>query len=117
MSQLAAKYALPRELDNFIDEGFLRVLVENEAERTVRFHIPSKGVIDTRDRLTSYEVFWIHPEFNAELCHYYLDQPGDLPNFWALEDTTDVGDTFIDDLETVDDLVAWLEAMQTADVW
>jgi hypothetical protein len=117
MSQLAAKYAIPPEFDRFIDAGFLELLREGAAEKTVRFHIPSKVVIDTRDRLTAYEVFWIHPDFNAEFCHYCHERPGDLPNFWVVEDTDDVGDTCIDDLQTIDDLVMWLEAMQTADIW
>ena len=117
MSAFATKYAIPPEVDRFIDTGFLEVLAEHAAEKTVRFHIPSKSVVDTQERMTCYEVYWIHPDFNAEFCHYYHEHPGDFPNFWALEDTDSVGDTFIDDLESVDDLVAWLEAMQIADIW
>ena len=46
--------------------------------------------------ITTYSVIWIHPDFNAEYCHYYDQVPGDLPNFYAEEDTTDVGSDSID---------------------
>jgi hypothetical protein len=99
----------------FIDDGFLQVLHENPAEKTVEFHIPSKRYSDVEGRITTYSLTWIHPDFNEQFCHFYYEQPGDSPNFYVTEDTTDVGDEQVD-LETVDDLVAWLETLRVADV-
>lgn len=113
---LVAKYRIPDELVPFIDEGFLVPLSESWDEKCLRFHLPTKVVVDTRERFTSYNVIWIHPDFNAECCHYYYEELGDEPNFYVVEEITDVGDQHIDDLETLDDLVDWLESMKWADL-
>lgn len=109
MTDIAAKYNIPDEVMAFVLDGFLEVVSENEAEKTVEFHVPSKRQTDDEGRITSWSVVWIHPDFNAEFCHYYDEKPGDLPNFYVLKDTTDVGDEQVDGLDTVEDLVAWLE--------
>jgi hypothetical protein len=116
MTDIAAKYKIPAQVMEFVTDGFLEVVLEDEAKKTVEFHIPSKRRKDDEERITSYSVVWIHPDFNAEFCHYYDEKPGDLPNFYALEDTTDVGDEPIDGLDTVDDLVGWLERLHAGAV-
>lgn len=83
MSDLASTYAIPPELMQFVDSGFLEVLVEEPEKATVRFDIPSKQFTDSKGRMTCYTLFWIHPEKNAEHCWYYHETPGDLPNFWV----------------------------------
>ena len=108
MTDLAQKYDIPADIMAFVKSGFLEVVSEDEATKTVEFHIPSKRATDDEGRLASYSVIWIHPDFNAEFCHYYDQRPGDLPNFFAEEDTTDVGSDLVDGLESVDDLVGWL---------
>ena len=50
MSDLAAKYKIPPELDQFIDSGFLEFLSEKESEKTVKYHIPSIAWTDDEDR-------------------------------------------------------------------
>ncbi|MBI3462007.1 MAG: hypothetical protein HY000_02965 [Planctomycetes bacterium] len=117
MTDIASKYALPDELSSFVDDGFLEVVSEDEDRKTIEFHIPSKRVTDTEGRVTSYSLTWIHPAYNEQFCHSYAEKPGDLPNFYVLEDTTDVGDEQIDGLHTVADLVAWLENLKIADVY
>jgi hypothetical protein len=115
MPDLATNYGIPAELMAFVADGFLEVLSENEAEKTIEFHLPSKRRTDVEGRITTYSLTWIHPDFNDRFCHYYFEHPGDSPNFYVTEDTTDVGDEQLD-LETVDDLVAWLESFRSADV-
>jgi hypothetical protein len=115
MTDLAVKYRIPAEVMEFVNDGFVVFLAEDETEKTVEFHIPAKRTTDKEGRITSYSVIWIHPDFNAEFCRYYDEKPGDLPNFYIEEDTSDVGSNQIDGIDTVDDLVAWLEAMRQAD--
>ena len=45
---------------------------------------------------------------NAQFCHYFDKQPGDLPNIYISKDTTDLGDELLE-IDTLDDLVAWLD--------
>lgn len=113
MPDITKKYKIPRRISRFIDSGFLEVLGESEAEKTVRFHIPSRLYLDRENRAVSYTVHWIHPDHNAEHCRYYEEVPGDLPNFEAVEDVEDTGDEMIEDLDTVYDLEMWLEHMQS----
>jgi len=112
MSTFAAKYEIPTDLDKFIDAGFLEFLSENEAEKTIRFHIPSIAWTDDKDRDTTFTLVWIHPKFNDQFCHYYDEKPGDMANFFVSKETTDLGDDLLDDLETLDELVGWLEERQ-----
>ena len=81
-ANIAEKYQIPAELMAFVEEGFLEVLSENEKEKTIEFHIPEKMTEFTRDHLMAYNLTWIHPDFNAEFCHFCIDEPGDLPNFY-----------------------------------
>ena len=99
----------------FREDGTLHVLSEDEPKRTVQFHIPAKRHTDLEGRITTYTLTWIHPDFNEQFCHYYAERPGDSPNFYVTEDTTELGQNDID-LETVDDLLAWLGALRVADV-
>lgn len=111
MSALAAKYKIPPELDQFIDAGFLAMLSEDEAEKTVKFDIPSIAWTDDQDRDTTFTLVWIDPDFNEQFCHYYDEKPGDLANFYVFRETTDLGDDWLD-LSTLDDLLVWLEERQ-----
>jgi hypothetical protein len=115
MVDLAKDYGVPPEVMAFVDGGFLKVLAEAPDEKTVEFHIPSKRTTDTRGTISVCNLTWIHPDFNARFCHFYHETPGDLPNFYATQRSSDYADEHID-LETLDDLVCWLEAFQTADV-
>lgn len=90
----------------FVESGLLEVLSEDEAERTIEFHIPSKRVTDIDGRITTYSLTWIHPDYADEFGPY---KPM-AANFIVCEDTTDVGDEELD-LESLDELVAWLEGV------
>jgi hypothetical protein len=105
MTDIAAKYKIPDEVMAFVNSGLLVLLAEDEAEKTVEFHIPSKRWTDDAGRTTTYSLNWTHPDFNAEFCRYYERTPGDLPNFEVEIDTDDVGSDSVDGLESVDDLV------------
>ena len=72
------------------------------------------GSADSSDRYTLYNLVWIDPARNAEFCHYYDEKPGDLPNFYVRIDTDHSRDNLVEDLETIDDLVDWLEEKQEA---
>ena len=115
MTDLADKFKIPAEVMAFVRDGFLEVVSEDEARKTVEFHVPSKRRTDDEGRITSWSVVWIHPDFNAEFCQYYDEEPGDLPNFYAQKDTTDLGDEPVDGLDTVEDLVGWLEGLRDTD--
>lgn len=101
-------YGIPPELMEFVYSGLLEVLVENEPEKTIEFHIPSLRTEDFEGRITTYSLCWIHPEYNARFCHFSEKTPGDLPNFYVVEDTTDLGEETVGGLGTVGDLVEWL---------
>lgn len=111
MTDLAAKYKIPAEIMAFVNDGFLVVLSEDESTKTVEFHIPTQARIDRKGRFESYSVFWIHPDFNAQFCRYYDNTPGDMPNFDAVVEITDVGSEPVEGLDTVDDLEYWLSEL------
>lgn len=111
MSAYAAKYKIPPELDRFIDDGFVAFLGEDEAKKTVEFHIPSLTWTDDEERDTWFHLVWIHPDFNDQFCHYYDKKPGDLANFYLFEETDDVGDEWLD-AENLDELIDWLQQRQ-----
>ena len=73
---------------------------------------PLDGNRDRADSFTSYTLVWIHPDHNAEFCHYYLEKPGDLPNFYVRIHSPDAPDKQVDDLNSVEDLLDWLEGVQ-----
>ncbi len=110
MTDLAVKYKIPADVMAFVHDGFLEVASEDEATKTVEFHIPSKRQTDDEGRITTYSVVWTHPDFNAEFGHYYDENSDDNPNFYAEIDTTDVGSDLVD-VESVDDLVEWLAGL------
>ena len=114
MTDLSVKYKIPAEVMAFVNEGFLVFLAEDEAKKTVEFQIPSKRQTDDEGRITTYSVTWTHPDFNAEFGHYYDENSDDNPNFYAEIDTTDVGSDLVD-MESVDDLVGWLEGLRDTD--
>jgi hypothetical protein len=111
MSAFAAKYKIPPEIDQFIDNGFLKLLSENEGEKTITFDVPAISWKDDNNRDTTFTLIWIHPDFNDQFCHYYNDKPGDLANFYVMKGTTDTGDDWLD-LTTPDDLLVWLDEQQ-----
>lgn len=111
---LATKYGISPELQTFIDDGFLELLSENDAEKTVELNIPSMQYKDGQGRITDFSVVWIHPDHNAEFCHYYDETPGDLANFYVRQETTDLGDEILD-INSLDDLVCWLEERRSGD--
>ena len=102
-------YKLPPELRPFVDGGLLELVAEDEAKKTVEFHMPRLRRSDGEGRVTTYSLTWIHPDYNAQFCHYYTETPGDSPNFYVTEDTTDVGDELLD-IGSIDELVEWLKA-------
>lgn len=108
MDDIHSNFAIPRQLAPFIDNGFLEVLSQDKSRRTIEFHMPSKRFVDAGGRMTTYSLIWIHPEYNAEFCHYHDRAPGDVPNFWITEDVEEVGNEQVDGLQSVDDLVVWL---------
>ncbi len=114
MSDLAAMYKLPDEIMALVKSGFLEVLSEKEDEWTVELDIPSMGTVTAPDSFTSYTLIWIHPDHNAEFCHYYLEKPGDLPNFYVRIHSPNARDDQVEDLKSVEDLVDWLEGVQEA---
>lgn len=116
MSQISQRYAVPAEIDQFVDQGFLEVLTERPDKMTVEFHIPSRVTADHRRRITAYRIVWIHPDHNADFCDYYHETPGDLPNFYVEVCNSEGPAEMIDDLETVDDLSVWLEEFQSSSV-
>ena len=111
MTDLAEKYKIPDEIMAFVRDGFLEVAEETPDRATVEFRIPSMGSTGSSDRYTLYNLVWIHPDRNAEFCHYYDEKPGDLPNFFVRIDTEHSREDQVEDLESVDDLVDWLSEM------
>ena len=110
MSELSEKYGIPKEITAFVNNGFLEVSSRDEEKRTVEFDIPSVGTVTGADRFTLYSLIWIHPNHNAEFCHYYEEEPGDLPNFYVRIHSPDARDEQVEDLNTVDDLADWLSS-------
>lgn len=115
MSRFAADYAIPPDLDALIDAGFLKLVRERAAEKTVEFHIPSRRGRDDGGMMSAYSVVWIHPDHNVEFCHFFEETPGDLPNFYAQKEFSNAAVQSIDDLKTADDLVDWLARLKQAD--
>lgn len=111
MDQIASTYGIPEEVMDFVRKGLLEVIEEKVGEATVEFLIPSLSKTEGSDHYTFYTLVWIHPDRNAEFCHYYLEKPGDLPNFYVRIDT-DKGDDRVEDLDALDDLIDWLSSQQ-----
>ncbi len=109
MNSIADSYKIPPEIMKYVDDGFLEVVAEHAAKKTVDLGIPSLWSSSAPDEYTSYTVVWIHPDYNAEFCHDYHEVPGDLPNFFVEIHSPNEPDRQVPDLNTVDDLVDWLE--------
>lgn len=101
-------FKLPHELRPFWESGMLELVTEDHEKKTAEFHMPRLRRTDGEGRITTYSLTWIHPDFNAQFCHYYSEMPGDSPNFYVTEDTTDVGDELLE-ITSIDELVEWLE--------
>jgi hypothetical protein len=56
---------------------------------------------------------WIHPNQNAEFCHFFTDVPGDLSNFYVEVCTSDGPDELLDELQSDEDLECWLQEFQS----
>ena len=116
MSEIGQRYAVPADIDQFLDQGFLNVLTERPNEKTVEFHIPSRLSVDRHGRIAAYRIVWIHPYYNADFCHFYDEVRGDLPNFYVEVRLSDGPSAIVDDLSTDDDLAAWLEECRSTHV-
>ena len=114
MIDLAEKYKLPVDIVKFVENGFIEMASDDEARRTVRFDIPSLGIVTDSDEFTFYTLIWIHPDYNAEFCDYYIEKPGDLPNFYVEIHSPNAANRQVEDLNEVDDLVDWLEEAHEA---
>jgi len=108
MPDLAAKYGVPPEVMQFVDDGSLELLREDESKKTITFHMPSLRYTNEKRRTTTFTLTWIHPGFNEQFCHYYNEQPGDAENFYIRCDTDDVGDELLDVGESLEDLEYWV---------
>jgi hypothetical protein len=104
---LAEKYGIPSGIMQFVDSGLLQVVSEVPAEKTVEFRIAFKESEDDEGRTTAVSLTWIHPDHNAQ----FSDYEGDFPNFHVTIDTADLGEEFVDGLDTPKDLVGWLEGL------
>lgn len=108
-TSIASKFGLPDELLRFVDNGTLEVTNEDESQHTIEFSIPSLWRKNEHRRITAYALTWIDPSYNSQFCHYYDEVPGDMPNFFVRKLRSDLGDEYVEDLNDLDDLVAWLE--------
>lgn len=108
MPDLATSYGIPPELQKYIDTGFLVVVFEKPEEKTVTFGIPSLAFTDEDGEETYFTLDWIHPDFNAQFCHYYHETPGDLANFYLTKACRGRGDELVE-VEDLEELVAWLD--------
>ena len=100
MNDLATIFEIRPELMAYIDKGVLVPLdyTEDDARRgTIELLIPSLNVVQKGEVITTYTLTWIGPSHNV----------GGDPNFEVVIEH-DNGDEYID-LETYDDLLAWLE--------
>ena len=69
--------------------------------------------VDRRGQIAAYRLVWIHPDHNADFCHYYDEVEGDHPNFYVEVCLSNGPSEVIDDLATDDDLAAWLQELQS----
>ena len=78
-----------------------------------KFDIPSRIIGDRRGSTTTQRIVWIHQAHNAKHCHFYHEVPGDEPNFYVEVQNWDGPSGILDDLQTDDDLEAWLQELQS----
>ncbi len=70
-------------------------------------------IVHRRGNATTHRIVWNHPAHNAEHCHFYHEVPGDEPNFYVEVQEWDGPSEILADLETDDDLEAWLQELQS----
>jgi hypothetical protein len=83
MNKLALRFGLPADLETLIDTGVLEISRADDATKTLRLVVPSLRQKDRKGRIKIVTITWIHPDYNAQFCHYYHLAPGDLPNFYV----------------------------------
>jgi hypothetical protein len=103
MNTLALRFGLPDELAALIDTGVLEITGQHDAEKTLHLVVPSLWQKDRKGRIKIVSITWIHPDCNAQFCHYYHLAPGDLPNFYVNEENSEGPDEPID-VNDVDEL-------------
>lgn len=108
-STLYENYRIPPDLKHYINCGVLEMLSVHDDEKYLEFHVPSRQIVGNKDEITAFSLIWIHPDFNKKYCHYYLETPGDLPNFYLQESRSNGRETQISGIESIDDLIEWLE--------
>lgn len=111
MFDLQIEFGIPADLMPFVSSGFLQVVAVDRDERAVEFHIPRLCSTDRHGYITTYSVSWIRPDCEGCVGPFQYVPGGVQPNFVVAIDTSHVGDEFVDDLETIDDLVSWLATM------
>jgi hypothetical protein len=107
MNTLALRFGLPAELETLIDTGVLEVTGEYDAEKTLHLVVPSLRYEDRKGRIKVVTITWIHPDYNAQFCHYHHETPGDLPNFYVAEENSEGPDVPID-VNDLDELLDFL---------
>ena len=76
MNTLALRFGLPAELETLLDTGVLAITGEDDAEKTLHLVVPSLRQKDRKGRIKVVTITWIHPDYNAQFCHYYDKTPG-----------------------------------------
>lgn len=110
MQRLAAQYGIPTEVMRYVEVGLLQILREDEAQRTVEFHL---ALLQSHNgngngHAATFALTWIHPEVKERFDPLYVNGSGELPNSFVTRNGVGSGDEEVDGLETVDDLLAWL---------
>jgi hypothetical protein len=108
MNTLALRFGIPAELEMLIDTGVLEITGQDDAEKTLHLVVPSLRQQDRKGRIKVVTITWIHPDYNAQFCHYYHESPGDLPNFYVAEENSEGPDEPLDvnDLEELLDFLS-----------
>jgi hypothetical protein len=107
MNTLALLFGLPADLETRIDTGVLAISGEDDATKTLRLVVPSLWQKDRKGRIKIVSITWIHPDYNAQFCHYYHETPGDLPNFYVAEENSEGPDEPLD-VNDLDELLDFL---------
>jgi hypothetical protein len=81
VGDLATINIMNKLAQTLIDTGVLAITGEDDATKTLRLVVPSLWQKDRKGRIKIVSITWIHPDYNAQFCHYYHLAPGDLPNF------------------------------------
>jgi hypothetical protein len=111
LANLAEKYVLPPALKSYIDSGVLELISEDEANQTLDFTIRAYRFENRHGDITTVDVYWTHPGHHAAWCRTHGVDPKEEPNFEVIEDTTDLGEDYLD-INTIDELIEWLSAVR-----